>query len=94
MPAIASRTAGWLATTSAVRGVAPTVASTWPASLVTSRRLDWSCDWYSLALSCTVAGSLVSTAAFNFGVSAMSRAIIPNVWVRVARSCSTSVPVE
>ena len=92
-PASASRTAGWLAMMSAVRGVAPTVASTPPVLLVTSSRFDLSWCWYPSATSCTVGGSLVSTAALSGGASAMNRAICVNVSVRVVRRLSTRAAV-
>ena len=44
-------------------------------------------------MSCTVGGSLVSTAALSFGASAIRRAIIMNVCARVVRNWSTTALV-
>ncbi len=52
-----------------------------------------SCAGKSSTTSWTVAGSLVATAALSGGASAMTRAIVVNVWARVVRSSLTIAPV-
>ena len=79
-PASASRTAGWLATTCAAarRDADRRRAPARPVGDEQQVRVELLPD-SRRPTSCTVAGSLVSTAALSFGASAMSRAIIVKV---------------